>query len=121
MKICELHCELCNIPDCVLCISSQKHQFHDVTEIKNTLERKKNVLKLDLEELEKYIYPKYQEIVSSISEQKANLTENYQQLTTLLKKLLYNDIHHVNTYKSRNVDFKRLQPKLVVSIPKFSF
>lgn len=43
MKICELHCEHCDIPVCVLCISSQKHQFHDVTDIKNALERKKNV------------------------------------------------------------------------------
>lgn len=40
MKICKLHCEHCDIPVCVLCISSQKHQFHDVTDIlKNTLER----------------------------------------------------------------------------------
>lgn len=176
MKICELHCEHCDIPVCVLCISSQKHQFHDVTDIKNTLERKKNVLKIDLEEYEKYIYPKYQEIASSISEQKAYLGENYRQLSTSLnkrgrewhrridniikglqsdindieakhltvlnkhedeiatsiseitqsivdlKKLLHsNDIYYVNAYKSRTVDFKRLPPKLVVSIPKFSF
>lgn len=176
MKICELHCEHCDIPVCVLCISSQKHQFHDVTDIKNTLERKKIFLKIDLEELEKYIYPKYQEIASSISEQKANLGENYRQLSASLnkrgrewhrridniikglqsdindieakhltvlnkhedeiatsisvitqsivdlKKLLHsNDIYYVNTYKSRTVDFKRLPPKLVVSIPKFSF
>lgn len=156
--------------------SSQKHQFHDVKDISNTLERKKNNLKKDLEILEKYVYPKYQEIAASISEQKANLGENYQQLTTSLskrgrewhrridniikglqsdineieskhltvlnkhedeitnriseitqiivdlKKLLdSNDIHHVNTYKSKNADFKILPPKLVVSIPKFSF
>lgn len=86
MKNCELHCEHCDIPVCVLCISSQKHQFYDVTDIKNTLERKRNVLKIDLEDLEKYIYPKYQEIASSISEQKANLDENYQQLTKWLNK-----------------------------------
>lgn len=53
--------------------SSQKHQFHDVKDISNTLERKKNNLKKDLEILEKYVYPKYQEIAASISEQKANL------------------------------------------------
>lgn len=58
MKICELHCEQCDIPVCVLCISSQKHQLHDVTDINNTLERKNNNLKKDLEELEKYVYPK---------------------------------------------------------------
>lgn len=86
MKIRELHCEHCDIPVCVLCISSQKHQFHDVTDIKNTLERKKIVLKIDLEELKKYIYPKYQEIASSISEQKANLGENYRQLSASLNK-----------------------------------
>lgn len=86
MKICELHCEQCDIPVCVLCISSQKHQFHDVKDISNTLERKKNNLKKDLEILEKYVYPKYQEIAASISEQKANLGENYQQLTTSLSK-----------------------------------
>lgn len=66
--------------------SSQKHQFHDVKDISNTLERKKNNLKKDLEILEKYVYPKYQEIAASISEQKANLGENYQQLTTSLSK-----------------------------------
>lgn len=86
MKICELHCEHCDIPVCVLCISFLKHQFHDVTAIKNTLERKKNVLKIDLVELEKYIYPKYQDIASSISEQKANLGKNYWQLSTPLNK-----------------------------------
>lgn len=48
--------------------------------------RKRNVLKIDLEELEKYIFPKYHEIASSISEQKANIGENYQQLTTSLNK-----------------------------------
>lgn len=48
--------------------SSQKHQFHDVKDISNTLERKKNNLKKDLEILEKYVYPKYQEIAASISD-----------------------------------------------------
>lgn len=68
MKICELHCEQCDIPVCVLCISPQKHQFHDVTDISDTLKRTKNNLKKDLEELEKYVYQKYQEIAASISD-----------------------------------------------------
>lgn len=79
-KLCELHCEQCNIPVCVQCVSSKKHKIHDVTNISKCMERKTKELQADLEELGKLIYPCYQEIASSFSVQRANLKRNTEKL-----------------------------------------
>ncbi|XP_065925997.1 B-box type zinc finger protein ncl-1-like [Magallana gigas] len=174
-KICDQYCEQCNIPICELCFSSKEHQTHDVVDILERLKRKTQFLQKDLQDFEKLIHPKYQEILSSISEQKADLRENSHKLTTAinkhgedlhreidaiiqelksdldemdtkhlavlnkqedeikhiiseitqsiaeLKKLLdSNDVSRVSAYKSRNDKFRRLPPKLTVSLPSFT-
>ncbi|XP_034305428.2 uncharacterized protein [Magallana gigas] len=175
-KLCELHCEQCNIPICTLCISTGKHLGHKQVDftLKN-LETKKEFLKKDLQELEKFIYPKYTEFASIIPIQKADLTENSKKLTTAidkhgedlhreidaiiqklksdlnemdskhltaltkqeeeikrttseitkriaeLKKILdSNDVRRVYACKFRNDEFRRLPPKLTVSLPSFT-
>ncbi|XP_052706014.1 uncharacterized protein LOC128181592 [Crassostrea angulata] len=85
-KICDQYCEQCNIPICELCFSSKKHQTHDVVDILESLKSKTQFLQKDLQDFEKLINPKYQEILSSISEQKADLRENSQKLTTVINK-----------------------------------
>ncbi|XP_065925845.1 tripartite motif-containing protein 2-like [Magallana gigas] len=174
-EICDNYCEQCNIPICELCVSSKEHQTHDVGDILERLKNKTQFLQKDLQDFEKLIHPKYQEILSSISEQKADLKENSQKLTTAinkhgedlhreidtiiqelksdydemdtkhlavlnkqedeikhtiskitqtiadLKKLLdSNDVSRVSAYKSRNAEFRRLPPKLTVSLPSFT-
>ncbi|XP_065924255.1 E3 ubiquitin-protein ligase TRIM71-like [Magallana gigas] len=174
-KICDQYCEQCNIPICELCVSSKEHQTHDVGDILASLKNKTQFLQKDLQDFEKLIHPKYQEILSSISEQKADLKENSQKLTTAinkhgedlhreidtikqklksdldemdskhlavlnkqedeitrtiseitqsiadLKKLLdSNDVSRVSAYKSRKDEFRRLPPKLTVSLPSFT-
>lgn len=89
----KLHCEQCDIPICVQCISSGKHLGHKEIDISKQFENKKQDLQRDLQELEKTIYPKYQEIKSSIPVQKADLNKNSKVLATSLHK--QGDIRHM--------------------------
>lgn len=83
-KLCELHCEQCDIPVCVQCVSSKKHKAHDVVDIFSYLESKNKALQADLDELGKSIYPKYQEIASSFPAQRADLQRNTEKLISAI-------------------------------------
>ena len=85
-KICELHCEECLIPICSLCVSSGQHLGHKAIEIMTFLTSKKEIIKKDLQEIEKFIYPKHQEAASNIPVLRANARKHSQKLTTALKK-----------------------------------
>ena len=85
-KISELYCEECNVPICSQCISSSEHLGHKAVEIMKIFTSKKEVIKEDLQEIEIFIYPKYQDAASNIPVQKANAKKHTQKLTTALKK-----------------------------------
>lgn len=175
IKLCELHCEKCDIPICVQCVSSRKHKAHDVVDVMSYLDDKNKALQADLKELENFIYPKYQEIASSFRLQKAALNRDAEDLISdikkqgedlrreideIIRKFISDidksksgylaclkgqeaDINHsiseikqiigelkkfldsndgclISKYKSRNAEFKKLPPKLIISVPKFT-
>nr|XP_034308085.1 uncharacterized protein LOC117683188 [Crassostrea gigas]XP_034308087.1 uncharacterized protein LOC117683188 [Crassostrea gigas] len=174
-KICNHYCEQCDVLICATCLSSEEHNGHQFIEITKTMDKKKEIIQKDLQELEKSIYLKYQEIASIIPVQKSALNENSQKLTTEIDKhgedlhreintiirnmksnveetdtkhlavidkqedeikhtiseitqtitelktlLDSNDVSRVSAYKSRNDEFRRLPPKLTVSLPSFT-
>ena len=82
-KHCELHCEQCDTPFCTDCTSSWKHIGHKQVDIFEALENKKEILRRDLQELEKYIFPKYQESTAFIKAQKTDQSKHSQKLTSI--------------------------------------
>ncbi|XP_078321716.1 uncharacterized protein LOC111111431 [Crassostrea virginica] len=106
-KQCELQCEQCDIPICISCISSGKHIGHKKLEIFADFESKKEVLKRDLQELEKSIFPKYQESAVIIKTQKTNQLKHSQKLTAELNKqgeALHREIHTIIQRKQAEID-----------------
>lgn len=174
-EICERYCKQCDVPICAVCVSSKMHQCHNFADVLKSLEIKKQMLQRDLQDLEKYVYPKYQEIAFDIIKQKAALNKNSKKLTEAIikngkvlheeinrcvrekKNELYNmnseiynvlnkqddeitrtiseikksieDLNellkldnpsNVSAYKSKNVEFRKLPPKINVSLPSFT-
>ncbi|XP_078314226.1 uncharacterized protein LOC144619625 [Crassostrea virginica] len=105
-KQCELQCEQCDIPICISCISSGKHIGHKQLEIFADFESKKEVLRRDLQELEK-IFPKYQESAAIIKTQKTDQLKHSQKLTAELNiqgEALHREIHTIIQRKQAEID-----------------
>lgn len=107
-KLSELYCERCDIPICIDCVSSGEHLGHKQIDVWKSLETKKEFLQKDLEELEKSIFPTYQEIVNNISDQKVDLDQNSQKLTTAI------DRHGEDMHREVNLIIKTMKSKLDV-------
>lgn len=85
-KQCELHCEKCDNPICVHCISSNEHLGHKACDIMKVFNIKKETLQKDLQELDKSIYPIYQDMALNTKYQKAGLEKHSQELITTVEK-----------------------------------
>lgn len=80
-KLCESFCNQCGIPVCEYCVSLY-HTNHKTVDITERLEKKKDDLQRDIQQLEKYFLPKFQSEASEIKKQKNDVYSNSQKLKT---------------------------------------
>ena len=85
-EVCTELCTTCNIPVCPLCVASSEHKQHKKEDILKLFETKRKLMQKDLQDLEKSIYPKYQEAATNIPVQRADVNKRSQKLTTALDK-----------------------------------
>ncbi|XP_022316301.2 uncharacterized protein LOC111119989 [Crassostrea virginica] len=89
-EVCTQLCTTCNIPVCPLCVASSEHEKHIymyvIKDILEWFETKRKLMQKDLQDLEKSIYPKYQEAATNIPVQRADVDKRSQKLTTALDK-----------------------------------
>ena len=65
-EVCTQLCTTCNIPVCPLCVASSEHEQHKKEDILKLFETKRELMQKDLQDLEKSIYPRYQEAATNI-------------------------------------------------------
>ncbi|XP_078331349.1 uncharacterized protein LOC111126712 [Crassostrea virginica] len=85
-EVCTELCTTCNIPVCPLCVASSEHEQHEIEDTLTLFETKRGLMQKDLQDLEKSIYPKYQEAVTNIPVQRADVNKRSQKLTTALDR-----------------------------------
>ncbi|XP_065921522.1 E3 ubiquitin-protein ligase TRIM71-like isoform X2 [Magallana gigas] len=85
-KNCELQCKDCNISVCSTCTASKQHKGHNLVEVTEVYNEKKEIIKKDTKELENLISPTYEEIALDLEKQLANLDGGYEKLTTTMSK-----------------------------------
>nr|XP_022324083.1 uncharacterized protein LOC111124994 [Crassostrea virginica] len=85
-EVCKKLCTTCNIPVCPLCDASIEHEQHKKKDILTWFEIKRMLMQKDLQDLEKSIYPRYQEAATNIPVQRVDVNKYSQKLTTTLDK-----------------------------------
>ena len=71
-KLCTRLCTECNFPICLHCVASGEHKEHEIEDILKMFGSKRKLVQKDLQDLEKSIYPKYQNVAANILVERAD-------------------------------------------------
>ncbi|XP_062580008.1 uncharacterized protein LOC134242018 [Saccostrea cucullata] len=106
---CKMYCNQCDIPVCHKCIGSDQHLGHKVSEILKVVDERKTKFMKEQTELNKTIYPTYQDIASDDEFDSLETTIDTNDLSKL-----FSVTSNVHTY--RNLPHK-INPSLLKFIP----
>lgn len=105
-EISERYCEQCDIPICIKCFSSKKHNRHKIVDIMKKIKSEEYALQRDLQEIEHSIYPSYKEIAFKIPFQIANLKENTERSIIAINKY--------KEYLHREIEYYYMEMKYLI-------
>ncbi|XP_062596800.1 E3 ubiquitin-protein ligase TRIM36-like [Saccostrea cucullata] len=91
---CEMYCKQCNVHVCLTCIASDQHSGHTLLKILQVFEERKEKITKELNELNKTIFPTYQDISSDVQNAIKQLEKKYGDLTIAIRK--HGDHWHQN-------------------------
>lgn len=85
-ETCKLQCMSCNNSICAKCSILKEHKDHNVVDLEDSYNSKKENIKKDTAEIETVISPTYEEIRKALESQIASLDGQYEKITTILSK-----------------------------------
>lgn len=77
---CLFYCEKCSLSLCTLCLPLKEHEEHNIVDILEIGEQKRDILQKDLKELEQIIFPNFQNIATEISVQKVDVQKKKEKM-----------------------------------------
>jgi tripartite motif-containing protein 2/3 len=83
-KNCEVYCEECDIPVCITCISSGKHNGHSLADLLDKINLKQQGARKGIEELESKICPQLEAMISNDQTERVRLESHYEKLATVV-------------------------------------
>lgn len=112
---CKNFCEECDKAVCPSCISSDSHERHKFLKISDMFDNKKEIIRIETQELEQAVYPAYAGIVEQAESNVTKLEEGYETLEQNIekqRKKWHEEIDIiVNKLKNETDDMKRTQLK----------
>ena len=83
---CEVHCQQCHTPVCVKCITGN-HKGHDVVELEEIVELKKEIIRKEKQKTEANILSKYQTRDDNIQTQILKVNAEFAKMKTKMERL----------------------------------
>ncbi|XP_052679375.1 uncharacterized protein LOC128160139 [Crassostrea angulata] len=85
-ETCKLQCMSCNNSICAKCLILKEHKDHNVVDLEDSYNSKKENIKKDTEEIENVISPTYEEIRKSLESQIVSLDGEYGKIIIIMSK-----------------------------------
>ncbi|XP_022290397.2 uncharacterized protein LOC111102033 [Crassostrea virginica] len=107
-KSCEFQCKDCNALLCSHCLASEQHnKEHKLSNLEEVFNRKKNHIKRDKEEINKQLWPAYEDIKTVLENQIENLDVDYKKITAEMAKhreKLHKEIDNAMNFWEKKID-----------------